>query len=191
MIATRIWKLLFLARPDLLLSIIGTTIDLSNYPTEWKRATVIPIPKISKPMGPQNLRPISLLPLPGKICEHLIHAQIDSFLERNNLLTKFQNGFRTRRSTAQTIFDYLSDLTNTYNKKEETIAIYIDFKKAFDAVNHSLLIKKLSMFNFRANTCLLLKSYLTRRKQCTFVNACTSEDQEISYGVPQGSILGP
>ena len=61
-------------------------------------------------MGPEDLRPISLLPLPGKICEHLIHAQIDSFLERNNLLTKFQNGFRTKRSTALTIFDYLYDL---------------------------------------------------------------------------------
>ena len=128
MIATRIWKLLFLARPDLLLSIVRTSIDMSTFPTEWKRATVIPIPKVSKPMGPEDLRPISLLPLPGKICEHLIHAQINSFLERNNLLTKFQNGFRTKRSTVQTIFDYLSDFINTYNNKEETIAIYINFK---------------------------------------------------------------
>ena len=191
MVSTRIWKLLFLARPDLHLSLIRTKIDMSTFPTEWKKASVIPIPKVSKPMGHEDLRPISLLPLPGKICEHLIHAQIDSFLERNNLLTKFQNGFRTKRSTASTIFDYLQDLTSTYNKKEETLAIYIDFKKAFDTVNHNLLIQKLPLFNFHANTCILLKSYLTQRKQCTFVNACTSEDQEISYGVPQGSVLGP
>ena len=72
-----------------------------------------------------------------------------------------------------------------------TLYIYIDFKKAFATVNHHLLIKKLPMFKFHANTCLLLKLYLTRCKRCTFVNACTSEDQEISYGVPQGSVLGP
>ena len=69
-----------------------------------------------------------------------------------------------------TIFDYLSDLISTYNKKEETIAIYTDFKKAFDTVKHGLLIKKLSTFNF---------------------HFFTSEDEEISYGVPQRSVLGP
>ena len=91
----------------------------------------------------------------------------------------------------KTIFDHLSDLISTYNQKEETIAIYISFKKAFDTVNHGLLIKKLSTFNFHTDTCLLLKSYLPQRKQCTFVNACTSEDEEISYGVPQRIVLGP
>ena len=191
LVSTRIWKTLFLARPDLLLSLIKTTIDMSTFPTEWKKASVIPIPKVTKPMGPEDLRPISLLPLPGKICEHLIHAQIDAFLERNNLITKFQNGFRTKRSTSATIFDYLHDLINNYNRKEDTLAIYIDFKKAFDTVNHNLLIQKLPLLNFHANTCLLLKSYLNQRQQCTFVNACTSEDREISYGVPQGSVLGP
>ena len=89
-------------------------------------------------MGPEDLRSISLLPLPGNIFEHLIHSQMDSFLENNNLLTKAQNGFRSKHSTIQTIFDYLSDLTNTYNYNLNTIAVYIDFKKAFDTVNHKM-----------------------------------------------------
>ena len=104
-------------------------------------------------MGPEDLRPISLLPLPGKKFEHLIHSQMDSYLENNDLLTKAQNGFRSKHSTIQTIFVYLSDLTNEYDNNLATIAVYIDFKKAFDTVNHKILLDKLKTFNFDVNSC--------------------------------------
>ena len=131
------------------------------------------------------------MPLPGKIFEHLLHSQIDCFLEQNKLLTKKQNGFRSKHSTIQTVFDFTTDLLYSYNEQLDTIAIYIDFKKAFDTVNHDLLIKKLSNFNFGENTCQLIKSYLQNRSQSTFINGCTSENNPISFGVPQGSVLGP
>ena len=95
------------------------------FPQSWKSATVIPLPKVAKIMGPEDLRPISLLPLPGKIVEHLLYGQIDKYLEINNLLTDRQKGFRSKRSTTQTIFDYTTDLLNTYNHDDETIAIYM------------------------------------------------------------------
>ena len=167
------------------------TLTYINLKKNWKKATVVPIPKISKPIGPEDLRPISLLPLPGKIFEHLIHSQMDSYLENNNLLTVAQNGFRTKHSTIQTIFDYLSELTKAYNNNLDTIAVYIDFKKAFDTVNHKILLDKLKTFNFDNSTSKILKSYLTNRLQSTFISGNTSEEGLITYGVPQGSVLGP
>ena len=116
---------------------------------------------------------------------------MDSYLENNNLLTVAQNGFRTKHSTIRTIFDYLSELTKAYNNNLDTIAVYIDFKKAFDTVNHKILLDKLKTFNFDNNTSKLLKSYLTNRLQSTFISGCTSEEGLITYGVPQGSVLGP
>ena len=92
----------------------------------------------------------------------------------------------------QTVFDFTSDLVNSYNDQLDTIAIYIDFKKAFDTVNDTLLTKKLSKnFNFGENICQLIESYLTNRTQSTYINGSSSEECSISYGVPQGSILGP
>ena len=191
LVSSRIWKLILQNNPDFLYDILTAAIDSNIYPRGWKKATVVPIPKISKPIGPEDLRPISLLPLPGKIFEHLIHSQMDSYLENNNLLTVAQNGFRTKHSTIQTIFDYLSELTEAYNNNLDTIAVYIDFKKAFDTVNHKILLDKLKTFNFDDSTSKLLKSYLTNRLQSTFINGSTSEEGLITYGVPQGSVLGP
>ena len=191
LVASRIWKIVFHNNPNLLSDIINLSIDTGVFPNQWKKATVIPIPKVAKPNGPEDLRPISLLPLPGKIFEHLLHSQIDNHLETNNLITKTQNGFRAKHSTTETVFDFLSGLFEYYNKKQDTVAIYIDFKKAFDTVNHSILLKKLRLFNFGENVCTLLKSYLAQRCQITFVNGESSNSREISYGVPQGSVLGP
>ena len=123
--------------------------------------------------------------------EHLIYYQIDKYLEINNLLTNRQNGFRSNRSTTQTIFDYTTDLFNIYNQDNETIAIYIDFKKAFDTVNHKKLIEKFKKYNFDQNLIKLLASYLQNRNQCTCVEGKCSDMLNITYGVPQGSILGP
>ena len=89
------------------------------------------------------------------------------------------------------MFDYLSDLTNAYNNNLDTIMVYIDFKKAFDTVNHNILLDKLKTFNFDVNSCNLFRSYLTNRIEAAFVNGCTSEEGQITYGVPQGSVLGP
>ena len=151
LVASRIWKIVFQHNPNLLQKIFDSSIDSNFFPTKWKNATVIPIPKVSKPLSPEDLRPISLLPLPGKIFEHRLHSQMDKFLERNSLLTKKQNGFRSKHSTIQTVFDFLCDLISSYNDQLDSIAIYIDFKKAFDTVNHALLLGKLPKFNFGAN----------------------------------------
>ena len=130
-IASRIWKLLFERIPSLLAHMVETIFNTFVFPQCWKHATVIPLPEVSNITGPEDLRPISFLPLPGKIIEHLIYTQIDQFLETHALLTNRQNGFRMKRSTVYTFFDFASDLFTSYNDNLDVIAIYIDFKKSF------------------------------------------------------------
>ena len=89
-IASRIWKLLFERIPYLLAHMVETIFNTIVFPQSWKHATVIPLPKVPNITGPEDLRPISLLPLPGKIVEHLIYTQIDQFLETHTLLTNRQ-----------------------------------------------------------------------------------------------------
>ena len=190
-ISSRIWKLLFDRVPFVLTRMVDPIFNTCVFPQKWKHATVIPLQKVTNITGPEDLRPISLLPLPGKIVEHLLYTQIDHFLETHALLTDKQNGFRTKRSTVHTIFDFNSDLLTSYNDNLDVIAIYIDFKKAFDTVNHKKLINKLKKFNFSENLIKLLQNYLDNRSQSTCVGGECSTSLNVTYGVPQGSVLGP
>ena len=111
----------------------------------------------------KTLRPISLLPLPGKILKHFIHDSLQVYLNNNNLISKFQNGFHKNHSTQQTNFKYTTDLLLNNNNNATSIAIYIDFRKAFNTVNHKL-INKLSKCGISPKLSNLLKSYLNNRK---------------------------
>ena len=132
-----------------------------------------------------------LTPLPGKIIERFQHTQITSHLEEYNLLTQYQNGFRKKHSTIDTIFRYTTDLQNYKNNKANTISLYVDFKKAFDTVNHILLIKKLKKNGITDIALNWIKTYLTNRTQPSQIGADLSSEREVKTGVPQGSILGP
>ena len=123
---------------------------------------MIPLQKSGDPSDVNNLSPISLLPLPGKILERIAHTQIINFLENNKLLLKEQGGFRKGKSTINRVALFTDDILCSLNESEYTIAAFIDLKKAFDTVNHSILINKLSHYA-----------------------------HYVSRGVPQGSILGP
>ena len=151
----------------------------------------MPIPKVNLPEDLGELRPIALTPLPGKILERFVHKQLLAHLNRYNILTEFQNGFRKNHSTIDTIFKFTTDLQINKNNKLNTIALYIDFKKAFDTVNHTLLIGKLKDMKIRNNAINWINSYLTNRTQCTRKGPIVSKDVVVKTGVPQGSILGP
>ena len=108
-----------------------------------------------------------------------------------NILTNYQNGFRPKRSTIQTVFDFTTNLYQINNNNRDTLALYIDYQKAVDTVNHERLIKKCLELNFGAEMCAWLHSYLTNRTPKTFVNNTVFSSLPVSYGVPQGSVLGP
>ena len=185
-ISSKVCKVFTSTYNNLLVHLHNLICTQALYPDEWKIATVVPLPKIPNAKKPGDLRPISLLPLPGKILEHFIHDSIQDYLDNNDLISNFQNGFRKNHS-----FKYTTDLLLNNNNNETSIAIYIDFRKALDTVNHSKLIRKLSKYGFSQKLTNLLKSYLNNRKQITVVNRAKSSMQGVGYGVPQGSILGP
>ena len=166
-------------------------LNSNEFPSEWKYTIVTPIPKDGDLFQCTNYRPISLLPLPGKILEHTIHARINIFCDINNIINENQGGFRKNHSTISTVANFTNDIYSSINKKQYSIATFIDFSKAFDTVNHNILFLKLQKLGIKGNVLKLLQNYLTNRKQKTIVNNTESEFDTISCGVPQGSILGP
>ena len=163
----------------------------STFPDDWKRALVVPIPKSGDLTLVKNYRPISLLPLPGKILEKLVHAQLSDYLETNSLLTAGQHGFRREHSTLHSVAQ-LTDYVNVkLDAKLPTLVTYIDFRKAFDCVQHPILLEKLSRLNLDESIVAWANSYLSSRSQRVYANDAYSNYEVIRQGVPQGSVLGP
>ena len=107
------------------------------------------------------------------------------------MLSDRQNGFRKGRSTTQSVADVTDDLFNGINNNKITLATFIDLKKAFDTVNHTILVKKLELMGIKGDLLRWVKSYLQNRCQTTVANGVTSDCAYVICGVPQGSILGP
>jgi len=141
--------------------------------------------------NPANYRPISLLPIVGKIMERLVNKSIMSFLRHHKLLNDRQYGFQSERSTADllsALFQYWSDALDSGS---EVRAVSLDISKAFDKVWHDGLISKLQSYGISGLLLSWLKDYLSNRSQAVCVDGVQSRSQAINAGVPQGSVLGP
>ena len=184
-------KLCFNILKEKLLVVINKSLFQGYFPKMWRHATIIPIPKVTIPKEVGDLRPIALTPLPGKMLERFVHIQLMEHLDTHKLLNNIQNGFRKNHSTIDTIFKFTSSLQSYKNQRYNTIALYIDFKKAFDTVNHKILIEKLKSLKITGNVLNWLETYLTNRNQNTQLFDQLSLEENVSTGVPQGSILGP
>ena len=134
------------------------------YPGKWKIATVTPIPNATHPT---DLRPILLLPVPGKLLEKHITDKIVCLLEDNKLLSDKQSGFRKGKSTSSSFSKFLDDILNDLNNSHINVAAYLDVKKAFDSINHKILLKKLGDIGIGNRLCALLNNYLSCRFQRT------------------------
>ena len=190
-ISSKVLRDAFLVQNDRLCYLIRHIFSLGIYPMDWKIANIIPLQKDGNVHNVNNLRPISLLPLPSKLIEKVIHDRMLHHLETNHYLDIKQGGFRKNNSTINTITYFTNDIFNSMNKKELTIATYIDMAKAFDTVNHEILLKKLQKLGFTGNLLKLLQNYLTNRRQSTSANGYVSELENITCGIPQGSTVGP
>ena len=114
-----------------------------------------------------------------------------SFIENRGLLNENQGSFRKNKSTISTTAKFVDDILLGMNDKQYTVATFIDLKKAFDTVNHGILVRKLPHFGINNNIILWVQDYLKKRKQKCLVNGKTPKELDITCGVPQGSILGP
>lgn len=187
-------KLLKLAAPIIchsLAYICNLSLQTSVFPHDWKRAKVTPIYKDGDKADVSNYRPISVLPIISKIIERAVHNQLYNFFTKNNILNECQSGFRSNHSTTTTLLDVSDFILNNINQGKITGALFLDLKKAFDTVNHSLLIQKLHTYGVTGNALQWFTSYLSGRTQSVNINSTLSDFKEIDIGIPQGSILGP
>ena len=137
------------------------------------------------------MRHISLIPLPGRIFEHLISHRFKMYLDQNKVLTKVQHGFRKSHYTISSITTLLHNIYNCVNEDKDMYLVFLDLKKAFDTVSHSILINKLCTIGIDITTVKWFESYLENRQQYVKFNNEISALDNILYGVPQGSVLGP
>lgn len=177
-------------------TIINKSLVSGIFPESWKVAVVRPIPKNNNPSSLQELRPISLLPCVSKVLERVVCLQLTKFLEDNNILPQAQSGFRKGRSTSTALLEVVDELLASQDKGMCSILVLLDFSRAFDSINLSLLLSKLAFYGFETNTLRWFHSYLYGRQQYVQLTAqdgtrMQSTLRSVPRGIPQGSILGP
>lgn len=161
------------------------------FPDSLKVAKVSPIYKSGKKTDPGNYRPISVLPIISKIFEKILYKRLDDYLKAKNFLSKKQYGFRAKSNTLTATIDLVTNLKNNIDEKCVALGIFIDLKKAFDTISHSLLLQKLYDVGIRNSAHDMFRSYLSNRQQIVRIGDELSNCETLTYGVPQGSILGP
>jgi hypothetical protein len=174
-----------------LVFIINQSLETGVVPDELKIALVTPIFKNGSKAELCNYRPISVLPSFSKIFEKIIFNRLTSFLDQKNVLISRQYGFRKGHSTNMALLKFHDLVTKSIESGKFTLGIFIDLEKAFDTIDHSILLTKLSFYGIRGKAHDWIKSYLNNRKQCVKYNTAISRLNNITHGVPQGSILGP
>ena len=172
-------------------NIINKSVETGIYPKKLKHAKIIPVFKSMDETDPSNYRPISLLSVFNRIFGKVMYNRLKSFLEKYNPLFENQYGFRERRSTQHAIIDIVNQIQIKMDQKMYLCGIFIDLQKAFDTVNHFIILRKLEHYGIRGIVNDWFRSYLLDRKQTVQVGNNTSDNETTLAGVPQGSVLGP
>lgn len=185
-----------LKRHSVLLSSIlcdcfNDSISLGIYPSGLKQALVYPVFKNGNPKKATNYRPISVLPSINKVFEKLLCSRLNNFMHTTGLLFQHQFGFRQGSSTEVAVLELVDDISRSVDKKMSAAAVFLDLSKAFDTINHRILLKKLEAYGIRGVANQFLESYLKDRRQQVVIDGIKSTPSTINCGVPQGSNIGP
>lgn len=171
--------------------LINVCIKEGYFPDQLKIGRVVPVHKKGDMNDCRNYRPISVLPIISKIFEQVIANRLAEYLENKNYLVREQHGYRKNKSTMTAMVGVLKYINEALDEKKMVRMSLLDLSKAFDTVDHSILLQKLEYYGVRGIPLILIQSYLTQRMQVVELDGKRSEIKTIKYGVPQGSILGP
>ena len=176
---------------DTLAHIMNKCIEKSIWPDALKAAEVVPIYKSGKKLIVNNYRPISLISNIAKIFEKVIYKRIFDFIHKHKILSEKQYGFIKNKGTRDALGYITKRIYENLDKSKPIAVAFLDLAKAFDTVDHNILLHKLHAYGIRGNAYKLMQSYLTNRKQKVRIDQSESEPITITVGVPQGTILGP
>ena len=183
------WCVDFISEP--LSHVCNMSLQEGIFPDELKIANVIPLYKCDDPKLFNNYRPVSVLSSVSKVFERIMYNRFVSYLNEYKILFSYQFGFRKIHSTYMALMTLMDKLTKCLDNDEYIIGVFLDFSKAFDTVDHVILLQKLSVYGVRGNALSWFESYLKNRQQFVTYNGVLSDTKILQCGVPQGSILGP
>ncbi len=163
----------------------------NTIPRIWKSAFIVPLSKGGDLSLMDNYRPISKLCILSKILETLVNKQLTQYLNYYNILSSNQSGFRKGHSTTTATLKVLNDIVESLDNKQHCACLFIDLSKAFDTVDHNILLDRLRWVGLSEHVILWFTAYLKGRTQCVQVEGVRSDLLEVVKGVPQGSVLGP
>ena len=174
-----------------LLHICNQSLLQGIFPSDLKMARVNPLFKAGDSMKVNNYRPVSILPVLSKVLERLMYKGLINFLNKHKILYEYQFGFRKLHSTYMALIAAQEFIYNVSQNGEYCVGVYLDFSKAFDTIDHEILLTKLGHYGIRGIALEWIKGYMSNRSQSVSLNDYTSMVKSVNCGVPQGSILGP
>ncbi|CAK1591293.1 unnamed protein product [Parnassius mnemosyne] len=175
----------------ILCHILNSSISCGVFPSTWKDAHIIPLPKKPNPTSFSEYRPISILPFLSKVLERLVYNQLSAFLRNNSLLNPLQSGFRPGHSTVTALVNITEDIRSAMEYGKLTILSLLDFSNAFNSIDFEILLGILGSLNISPTVIGWFQSYLSGRRQCIRIDDTFSSWCDTIAGVPQGGVLSP
>lgn len=190
-LSTRVIKDAFDVVGNRFLDVVNLSLSIGTFPERWKTSYIVPVPKIQNSNQCTNFRPINTVPVYEKILEVVVKNQLMEYCDENSVIVGNQSGFRKNHSCESVLLNITDEWYRAMDENYIILAVFLDFKRAFETINRDLLIKKLEKIGMGGTVLKWFQSYLHNRQQKVKYKKCMSQSIQNNFGVPQGTVLGP